>query len=171
MELQKSLCLSFASVMKAKRDPFQDAFSKKRFVRSLSYREFLTSFSLALFLLACYLLLEYYSGEDWFGSNDSWLRWVIFIIVALFNHIFYRIEHGRSNNFIGRSFHDTIFLLILLPFFQLLSFYNGETVSFSFGNVFTVIMILISGVFIIVSFELLVAGLKRLLRLAGWQIL
>jgi hypothetical protein len=157
--------------MRAKKDPLQLAFSKKSFMRTLSYREFFTSFSLALFLLACYMLLDYYGSEDWVRSNFSWVIWVIIPIVLLFNHVFYKIEHGRSNNFIGRSLHDVIFLLSWLGFYLLSSLYQGVTVSFPFANEFSVILPVIVGALVIVLFESLVACLKWLLRLAGWQIL
>jgi len=72
------------------RDLPDQVFSTRIFVRTLSYREFVTSLSLALLLLAFYSLLAYYSYEDWIENNETTIKWTLFFILIPTNHVFYK---------------------------------------------------------------------------------
>lgn len=150
-------------------DPFDLAFSKRKFVRTLSYREFATSFSLALLLLAVYAILDYYSNESWIGNNLSAIKWTLFCILVPVNHIFYKAEHGRANNFIGRNLHDYIYLLFFLSLYQLRQVFYGSSFSFGIGGVGGAIVFVLMFIIIVLLFELVVAILKRGLKLFRWQ--
>lgn len=153
------------------RDLADQVFSTRNFVRTLSYREFVTSLSLALLLLAIYSLLDYYSNEDRIANNETTIKWVLFCILIPVNHIFYKVEHKRPNNFIGRNFHDYIFLLLFVSLYKLRLFFYGSTLSFGVEGVGTAIVFILMFIIMVMLFELGVAILKRGLKLLRWQIL
>lgn len=157
--------------MAKERDFADQVFSTRYFVRTLSYREFVTSLSLALFLLAIYALLDYYSNEDWIEGNESTIKWTLFCILIPINHIFYKIEHKRPNNFIGRNFHDYIFLLLFVSLYKLRLFIYGSSLSFGVEGVGSVIVFILMFIIMVMVFELGVALFKRGLKLLRWQIL
>lgn len=153
------------------RDLADQVFSTRNFVRTLSYREFLTSLALALLLLAIYALLDYYSNEDWIENNESAIKWILFCILIPINHIFYKAEHKRPNNFIGRNFHDYIFLLLFVSLYKLRLFLYGSSLSFGLEGIGSAIVFILMFIIIVMFFELGVAILKRGLKLLRWQIL
>lgn len=153
------------------RDLADQVFSTRNFVRTLSYREFVTSFSLALLLLASYSLLDYYSNEDWISNNESLIKRTLFCFLIPINHILYRDEHERPNNFIGRNFHDYIFLLLFVSLYKLRLFLYGSSLSFNVEGIGSAIVFLLVFIIIVLLIELAVAILKRGLKLLQWQIL
>jgi hypothetical protein len=153
------------------RDLADQVFSTRNFVRALSYREFVTSLSLALLLLSIYSILDYYSNEDWIEYNESEIQLFLFCILAPINHIFYKAEHKRPNNFIGRNFHDYIFLLLFVSLNKLRLFFYGSSFSFGVEGVGGAIVLVLVFIILVMLFELAVAILKRGLKLLRWQIL
>lgn len=146
-----------------------DSFSTKHFIRTFSHREVVTSFSLALLLLSLFYIVDYYREVDW---DERVVKWILFVITLPVNHIIYKAEHHRSNNFIGRSFHDYIFAIIFIPLYMIVR-YTVHGVVFSFDGS---LIILIPGsviilAFIIACFELVIALLKRMLNFFKWQII
>ena len=159
--------------MKKRQDPdlADQVFSARNFVRTLSYREFVTSLSLALLLLSIYALLDYYSSENWIGNNDSPIKWTLSCILIPINHIFYKIEHKRPNNFIGRNLQDYIFLFFFVSLNKLRLFLYGSTLSLEVEGVGSAIVFILMFIIIVMLFELAVAILKRGLNLIRWQVL
>ncbi|MFY0598257.1 MAG: hypothetical protein JXR03_01210 [Cyclobacteriaceae bacterium] len=90
------------------------SFDYKPFFRTLSYREFVTSFALALLYHSLFEIIDYYSNERFFENSLRAWKLSFFVVVFLGNHIIYRFEHRRSNNFISRSLSDLILLIILI---------------------------------------------------------
>lgn len=146
-------------------------FSSRNFARTLSYREFVTSISLTLLLLAIYSILDYYSNEDWIETNETTIKWTFFCILMPTNHIFYKAEHKRPNNFIGRNFHDYIFFLLFASLYKLSLFFYGSRHSFGVDGVGSAIVFFLVFFILVMLFELTVAILKRGLALLRWQIL
>jgi hypothetical protein len=147
-------------------------FSTRSFLRTLSYREFVTALSLALLALALFRLLDYYSNEAaWIGNNGASLKWAMLAITVPVNHIFYKAEHKRANNFIGRNLHDYVFLLLFVTLYKLELFIFGSGVTFSVDGVGSFILVLLLFVVCVMLFEILVAVVKRFFRLFKWQVL
>lgn len=134
-------------------DLADQVFSTRNFSRTLSYREFVTSLSLALLLLAIYSLLDYYSDEDWIEINEATIKWTLFCILFPINHVFYKAEHKRPNNFIGRNFHDYIFLLLFISLYKLRLFFYGSTLSFGVEGVGTAIVFILMFIIMVMLFE------------------
>lgn len=154
-----------------KQDLFDLAFSKKDFVRTLSYREFVSSLALALLLLGVYAILDYYGGEDWAQNYGQTIRLSFLCILPVVNHIFYKAEHKRPNNFMGRNLHDYIFLLLFLAIFKVKLFFYGSSFTVGAEGFFSVIVLIVGLILVIMLFEMAVAFLRRCLNLLRWQIL
>jgi hypothetical protein len=153
------------------RDFIDLVFGTQDFLRTLSYREFVTSFVLALLLLSCQSILNYYSNEDWVESNAGTIRITLFVALAPINHFFYRLEHNRSNNFMGRGIHDCIYILLVVLLITLKGLYYGYRISVGADNIVSLLGFLFFVAIMVVAFELAVALLKRFLALFRWQIL
>ena len=157
--------------MAKERDLADQVFGTRDFVRTLSYREFVTSLSLALLLLAVYSVLDYYSNEDWIEHNESSIKWTLFCILIPVNHIFYKAEHKRQNNFIGRNFHDYIFILLFICLYKLNHLLYGSSLSFGFEGIGSAIVFVLVVIIMVMLLELAIAVLKRGLKFLRWQIL
>lgn len=139
-----------------------DSFDIKPFLRTLSYREFLTTLTTVLMLLAGVAIKAYLTG---FTSNTT-VR--IFIPACFFiGHLVYRVEHRRSNRFIGRYILDIVSLLLFLLLSQILIDDNSAFFPEEQDVIFILFLILI----LIGVFEFLVSLLKKLLNSCGWRIL
>lgn len=146
-------------------------FNKKAFVRTLSYREFVTSFSLCLLLLALFRLLDYLATGNDLQYYQASLKQILFFIVLPGNHVFYKLQHKRSNNFIGRNLHDYIFILILVALYKLERYIAGVDWTFNIKGPGSFIISLILFVVSVMLIEAGVAVLKRFFKLVKWQIL
>lgn len=62
-------------------------FDYRPFLRTLSYREFLTSFTLVLLYQAFYELIEYYSNERLFENSYKNIQLILLIVLILANHV------------------------------------------------------------------------------------
>jgi hypothetical protein len=155
-----------------KRDFIDQTLSPRDFLRTLSYREFFTSFSLAILLAALFRLITYYSNEPWIGNNQFGLRLALYFIVLPINHILYMKEHSRPNNFIGRNFHDYIFTILFATLNVLYASVSKGDYTFQTDNgMFEIVLI---GLILAIGFatiEVVITILKRLLNFFGWQVL
>ena len=145
------------------------SFTPRQFLRALSYRDFLTSITLGLLLHAFFEVLDYYSSEELFEHTDSLIRWILFLLFLSLNNIVYRIEHRRSNNFIGR----VIFDLIFLAGYTIINVGHKLVIGLQLDLDTTFTSALGTGFAILVSvilFEICVVIVKRLLMLFKWQV-
>lgn len=151
---------------------FSVSFDIKPFFRGLSYREFLTGFSLALFYHASLELLDWYSNERIFEQSYKVISVVLAFLIFLANHSYYLLEHRRSNNFIGRSMSDFIlfFILILTRTIYELILDSSYKISLD-GNDIGIFFIVFGLVIMITAFESFVALLKFILKQVKWRIL
>jgi hypothetical protein len=141
------------------------------FIRALSYRDFLSSMSLSLLMIATMELIDYYSIDDWIRENDDFLTGLSFITILPLNHVFYRLEHKRSNNFIGRVLHDFIFFLCLLFLGRLKLFIAGGRFSTSPEDIGSFVSMIFSFVFFAMFYEVMISIGKRVLRRYKWRII
>jgi len=146
----------------SQKDPF-DSFDPRPFIKTLSYREFLTPFCLVLAHLSLISVFDYL-----FHGFYNWILLVSLCCLIILNHVFYKAEHLRSNNFIGRNLHDYIFLLIFVCLATVYNMVMGKSISFDMG--FSVFVFFLS-IFVIMLFEAFVSLCRRGLNLLGWQIL
>lgn len=154
-----------------KADRLSQSLDYSTFFRTLSYREFLTSISTALFGLAIIEIIDYYSSELFF--RDTYTTWKLATVFFIFlvNHIMYRHEHKRSNNFLGRSINDLLLFVSLMLLSISYKFMVGGTLDFRIdnpvlGSIFLVTLTT-AGIF---SFEIGLGFLKMLLKKIRCQI-
>ena len=145
------------------------SFKLRLFLRSLSYRDFLTSVALGLLLHAFYEVLAYYSSEALFEHRASSIRMTLFVIFLALNHIVYKSEHKRSNNFIGRVIHDLIFIAVYAIINVGHKLLIGMQLSYS-TTFLSALGIVIALIVAAIFFEFCVAIVKRLLMWIKWQI-
>lgn len=156
---------------KLKVDRLSLSFDYRPFFRTLSYREFLTSISIALFALAIIEIINYYSEERFFKYTHSTWKWSTILFVFLANHIIYRYEHKRSNNFLGRSINDLFLLVSLIVLATSHKSIVGSTYNFRIENsVLGIIILVIVIPMAIFSFEIGLGFLKMILKKIRCQI-
>ena len=146
-------------------------FDYRPFFRTLSYREFLTSISIALLALALIGIINYYSDERFLVDVHSTWRLYTILFVFIANHIIYKQEHKRSNNFLGRYINDLFLLVLMILLTVTYKFILGDTYTLPTANGVLSIIIIISVILIIIfSFEIGLEFLKILLKKIRCQI-
>lgn len=101
--------IKISSKRSNKDDPARKIF-QTRFFRGFSFRDIYTAITVALALTALIDILNFYGDEDWL--EDKWygnITLYIFLSIPII-HILYKKDHRRSNDFIGRCLHITIFI-------------------------------------------------------------
>jgi hypothetical protein len=138
------------------------------FIRTLSYRDFLTSGSLSLLLLALIRICMYAEEH---GAGDLKSLSVASVGIALFfNHLLYKVEHKRSNNFIGRVIHGFIFIILFLALLTLGTYLNGRKLLI--GEDVAALFIMVMGLSVMLLIvELFIFLLNRFFKLFKWRIL
>ncbi|HZY82368.1 MAG TPA: hypothetical protein VFE50_22740 [Cyclobacteriaceae bacterium] len=150
---------------------FDASFSARTFLRALSFREFFTSASLCLLLLAFYELLHYYSNEDWLEDNYFTIKWCLAYFLMSLTHVFYRKEHQRQNNFIGRNLHDYISIVTFIAMQYLYGAIIGNQYKLTFDGIGTVIVWLLLVIISVIVFEVVISIVRHIFSLVGWQVL
>ena len=147
------------------------AFEVRPFLRTYSYRDFLTILSLALAYSAFITLIGYYSNERFFENNTRSWATVGYFVVFLVNHIFYRIEHKRSNNFTGRYLNDLLLALIMFisqrVYGLILSVLFANKIAFTYLKIFQNPL---SFLLIFFLFEIALSFVKSIFGVFRWRI-
>ena len=149
--------------MAKQKDLADKVFGTRDFFRTLSYREFVTVFALALLLNAAMFLFQYFLYLEWFGHYGRWLLLVIGLVIILMNHVVYRFEHRRSNNYIGRNIADYLLCLATYMIAECINLVLNGRLKTEIGAAGELIVGVILFIGWIMVFELCVAGLKRVL--------
>ena len=154
-----------------KTDRFSQSLDYSPFFRTLSYREFLTSISIVFFGLAIIEIINYYSDERFFRDTSTTWKLATLLFIFLVNHIIYRYEHKRSNNFIGRSINDLLLFITLIILSTSYKYLVGGTLEFRIDNPvlgsIIIVTLTTAGIF---SFEIGLGFLKMLLKKIRCQI-
>jgi hypothetical protein len=138
------------------------SFDSVKFRRAFSYRDVLTSLSLALSFMAIGEILNYYSNEEVLEDIVGQLIMAFTIVPLILNHVIYRGEHKRSNNYIGRVMHSFMLLAFVWIIKTVQLFLAGESISDRINDLILGWLLLF---FVLMLFEFLVAILKRILLL------
>lgn len=148
-----------------------DCLTLDPFLRELGYKDFVTSACLALLLLALAQIISYFSYD--LSSEGIWnsIKLTLFLLITPCNHIVYKIEHERSNNFMGRCVHDLIFVVMVFTIKKIYSYILSGLFFQSVDDGLSIIFLLISLSVVVMLFEVVVAILKRILRRLRWEIL
>lgn len=125
------------------------------FFKTISYKEFLSIISLVFFTICLNYLEYFYPEARIFTNTKHWLlELFIFAIIMSTNHVFYKIEHKRSNIYIGRIIIDNAFVLTFHIMSNLIGFYRYLDLK--------IIVIFLIFIFL---WELLISGIKHFIRI------
>lgn len=124
----------------------------KEFIRTLSYREFLTAFTLSIFTICLqYIRYFYWEVELIKSMNNFGFNFLVFSTIIMLNHVFYKLEHKRSNSYYIRTLIDFTFLII----YVVLRHYLFHEISINWTSI-------IIGFFYILLLEMVFSTLKLL---------
>jgi len=150
--------------------PASASFDPKDYFRTFSYREVVTALCLTLMLCALASATFYCSQYAWHAEYKNVLLVVSIFTAVVLNHVFYKIEHGRPNNYMGRTFAD--YLLFFL--FWIAAEVSTIIVSGSFAtsklDVEIVPITIMFTVLLTMVLELTLSGVKRLIAMFGWHV-
>lgn len=134
----------------------------KPFFRTFSYREVLSAVMATLFLLATTRTLSYLDLE----VSSAVIGGGAFLLVICL-HVFYRLEHRRSNNLVGRVIHDHLYLMVLYLIVLAVNWYtSGEPTFPDIGG------LEVLGIWMTLAMlEGFVVLLRIVFEYAGWRIL
>lgn len=163
----------FAGKLKTK-DTFKDDFSLIDFIsrkfdpipylRSIKKDLLLTNLSLAFVILTINELSKFlWEVNDLFSSITDNLT-IVIIIFLILNNVFYRIETGVSNNYIGRCINDFLLLFIFIVLRTGSNYIIDVGYSFPISDTATTALALFYMFMIALLFEMLVGLLNRLLQ-------
>lgn len=137
------------------------------FLTSLSYQNFLTYFTLSIFLLSFWEILDYYEGEEYINSYASYLRFLGFVICLLLSHIFYKAEYGKHRSLPARIFSTILFTILFIFLDRTYNYLIYEEYYKSVNiDALTIILLLV----LIFLFELTISFLRFILKLMKWHL-
>jgi hypothetical protein len=107
-------------------------------------------------------LTLYYQSEKW-PINLTILNFVFFLLAYPVNHVFYKIDHAKSNRFMGRYLQGGLFVFSLYAILQVKAYWEKSTisspdVSLIFG--IALLLFLLEAAFTVVV---------KLFRASGWH--
>ena len=122
----------------------------------------MTVIALALLFHAIYDVFDYYSSEPFFELYLNYLLLLLYAGIILTNHVYYRYEHKRSNNFIGRLMNNVLFFVFIFIIGRLKRLIISGS-YFEWGldfDLIEVISILMATAIFVVGFELILSIVK-----------
>ncbi len=141
------------------------------YLRSWTVKDLITHLTIGIAWLAIYQLLIYYNNEPEIFPIVRNTGLALYFTTIVFNHVLYRKDHGRSNNYLGRCMSDLAFFITFIIsdlFFNTLFRNNVGTLSITEENL---IQVMVGLCIIFMAVEAVIALLKYLLRLLKWEIL
>jgi len=155
-------------------DKLNDSFNLSVFFNSHLSKNLITLVSLGLFFLFLINGYKLYRHETWMIENGNLLRLGTSMFILIINHILFKIDHKKSNNFIGRCISDLIFIAFYFMLAKIHGILTNDNYSFLPGEdllLASLFLYFFSFTIVIASYEVIIAIFKRLLRLVKWEIL
>lgn len=149
--------------MSSNSNNYSQVFNYRLFVKTFGLQEAITAFLLALLMLYTIRIRDNLSIEF-----PAFIHEALIMLPLILNHVFYRLKHKASNNFIGRVIHDYITITLFVFILYIYSNFINTNYSISLEKLFNIWLI---AFFWIVGLEVLVAFLKRPLTFIGLKIL
>lgn len=134
-------------------------FNYRTFLKNFGLQEATTSFLLALWMMYTLKIRDALSIN--FGPA---IHEILIIFSLVFNHVFYRLKHKQSNNFIGRIIHDHITIVLFIFFLYIYCTFISTEYVIKLKALFE---IWLAAFFWIVALEILVALLRRVFNFVG----
>lgn len=144
------------------------SFFSNKYIRAFSKREFMTIISMALLFAACFMIIHYFRHIEIISENTLLILILCFLLISVKSHVYYRREHKRSNEFLGRVIQSYMLIVVIaiLTMFLRTNVW-GEDIGV-YGEEW---LFLPFGLFIIVfCIEVFISFLKIIVNLFKWQI-
>ena len=127
---------------------------------------------IVLFYASVVRLINYYIYEPLFDRvSGFWFYIPLTVFVIILGHALYRRDHGFSNNYVGRGLQDIAIFFTYIFFNTLYSLLDkGETNLFAENWADNLIGFTLLGA-AIMAFQLVIWGLRSLLRSLRWDLL
>ncbi|BDD04566.1 hypothetical protein HNQ88_003143 [Aureibacter tunicatorum] len=128
-------------------------FKIKYFIRTFSYRELLTCITSTALIICLYFLSKEFINQD--AST------VISIVIGIhFNHIIYKIEHKRNNDYWGKVIMGTLLFITLYISSKTISFIFFE---FDIESIKAIPLRLVTSVIFFIFYELIYLCIKTII--------
>ena len=139
-------------------------FFKTKFFSTFSWREVYSAIAISLLSIAIKDILDFYHDEDWLEEKWYSNEFLYMILILPLLHIFYKRDHKRPNDFLGRSFHIFSFFLALFCLQSLKTWIIYGTFTYSiYSSEPSMIFFIPFGILIIVfMFEIPYSLIKHL---------
>lgn len=137
------------------------------FFKSYGLKDFLSVSSLCMTILALSQLNVYYASEDQIHPVLRPISISLYLVLLLLNHIFHKIDHKKTNTFIGRGINDLIFLIMLAMLSSLHELFTKDRISVIDG---LDLQIVVSLIIMILIFESVISLIKYLFQRLNWQL-
>ena len=153
----------------SQRKPVSQNPFKTQFFKTFSFRDIYSAIMVALLYLAINKLLDYYNDEEWL--EDKWYsKEIIYLMLSIpLLHIFYKKEHRRSNDFIGRCIHMYLFMVSFIVLKSARDFILYQSIDSVFQGALLFFVPFVLGV-VAIFVELFFSGIKGLFYLFKWRI-
>ncbi|MEQ9098452.1 MAG: hypothetical protein RIF36_09495 [Imperialibacter sp.] len=146
-------------------------FNLRLYMRSFKVNDLINPLVAALFLLSLTEIVEWYANEDFMSDNSGKLQSIFVLVAVLFSHLLYRLDHGFSNNFIGRVFSDTILSFFFTILEDLHGLLTGETSGVFPKGAASFFGVVFAMAWLAFFFETCVGLVKSISRSFKWHIL
>ncbi|WOK09630.1 hypothetical protein RT717_13370 [Imperialibacter roseus] len=147
-------------------------FSKHPYFKQFNGWDIINPAIAALLCLTLNEVVDWYSNETYMETARRLLRAFGPMVIVLTSHLFYRLEHGVSNNLLGRTINDTMFGFSWFLFHSLYKLFiygtKTETVEEGFFFLFGYLIAIFFSAFV---FEIGVGIFKSIFRLFKWHVL
>lgn len=146
-------------------------FDPTPYLRSWGLKDLITHLSIGTTWLAIFELMIYYSSEPLIYSIIKVISIGLYLATLVINHVLYRKDHDKSNNYFGRCLSDlgslVIFGILVTIYHALMSDSFNPLIS----NPEDMIALALSFFLIFMGIEAIISLFKYLFRFLKWRIL
>ena len=151
---------------------YKESTKSFHFIETYQWSDFWTMIAVAFFWMCLQAIIGYYGGEPIFEEvSVLWLSLPLFLIMPLIGHVFYRFDHGYSNNFLGRWMATTFLICLFAIIGVVYDYYRDGIIKSIFEDTESVLMSFVVIIVISVVYEALVWLLRKFLRALKWDVL
>lgn len=138
-------------------------FNPSLYLHSFNIDLILTNLCLPLVVIVVFKISQMYHDEFVVFRFLNDYKGIIFLLMLIVNNVIFKIETGRSNNFVGRCINDLLFLVIFILLIYGYNFAKDSSFSSPILDSYSFIVIFLFLIFSAMVFELLIGLLKRFL--------
>lgn len=147
-------------------------FDPMPYLKSFGKKDLFTILAVSMFIQAITQFSRYYNFEPDLNLPKNIITAALITLAMLLAHFFYKKDHNRSNNYLGRCINDTLMFLALSGHIVLYDVIANQGYFYPFfEDAGGVLAFTISFFFIALAFEGLVSLFKYIFKSSKWEIL